>query len=377
MVRMSRHEDPVTAAQACFGDLKLLQSELASYIQQQRYKQFILNSAAAPIDPASYTVRVLTQPQFDAYRADFLVNVGRSDDARTLLTSVMSADPKNAQARETMGFLEFRAGNRGAARDWFKQSIELDSKSYLANYYFAALAIEAGGGDPQVESSLRTVIQLNPNFAPPYDMLAVMLRRNREKSEEAETLSRKAVELDRSNIGYRFNYANMLLLANKPDEAIKILQSAQPLAHNPEQAKMLASQITRARQFAESQKEASKNATRPMDGTVTTVAVSEPAHPRHPDELATGPKHSIVGTIQNVSCYDPSVLELEVVPEKSKTVALYTNNYFTLQISALGFEPQGEMNPCHDLSGQKAKIDYASTSDKSEDGQIIAIELHK
>jgi hypothetical protein len=35
------------------------------------------------------------------------------------------------------------------------------------------------------------------------------------------------------------------------------------------------------------------------------------------------------------------------------------------------------MNPCHDLDGMKARVMYAESSDKTIDGQIVAIELHK
>jgi len=58
-------------------------------------------------------------------------------------------------------------------------------------------------------------------------------------------------------------------------------------------------------------------------------------------------------------------------------VTLYSNNYFSLDLSALSFEPKKEMNPCHDLGGMKASVQYAESSDKTIDGQIVSIELHK
>ena len=35
------------------------------------------------------------------------------------------------------------------------------------------------------------------------------------------------------------------------------------------------------------------------------------------------------------------------------------------------------MNPCKDLNGMKAQVRYAETTDKSVDGQVLAIELRK
>ena len=35
------------------------------------------------------------------------------------------------------------------------------------------------------------------------------------------------------------------------------------------------------------------------------------------------------------------------------------------------------MNPCKDFEGMKAHVQYAESSDKTVDGQVIAIELRK
>jgi hypothetical protein len=77
-----------------------------------------------------------------------------------------------------------------------------------------------------------------------------------------------------------------------------------------------------------------------------------------------------------VSCSYPSVLEFKIEGTK-KSVSVYTNNYFKLELSALGFTPAGDMNPCKDFEGRKARVQYAEVSDKTVDGQVIAVELHK
>jgi hypothetical protein len=90
---VSQHEDPLTAAEKAFGDLKQLQSSLDSYIRASSYKQFVLNSAAAPIDESAYKVRSLTQTEADAVRADVLVGVQREKEAQALIEAVLKADP--------------------------------------------------------------------------------------------------------------------------------------------------------------------------------------------------------------------------------------------------------------------------------------------
>jgi len=389
MARMSQHADPVTAAQQAFGDLKQLQKELSAYIEQRSYKQFILSSAAAPIDPASYKLRVLTGPQFEADRADFLAYVGREKDARALLQSVMAADPKNAQARETMGYIEFRGGNQEAARKWFGEAVELDSQSYLANYYFAAMSMSGAGGqqDPRVETSLRAAIKLNPTYAPAYDLLAGWYAQQQRNLDEAQILEVRAVELDHGNLMYRGNAANLLMMRNKLGDAERVLRSAQPFAKSAADSVMIAKRIEQIESIKKSMatdgavivstevsdQQSVQSNDKSADGTTTANAP-----PKHAKEPPTGPKHVVLGTIRNVECALPAYLEFQIeITGKPKPVGVYTNDRYNLDLSALGFTPPPEMDPCRDLNGHHARVRYSESSDKTIDGQILMIELRK
>jgi len=238
MMLMKQHQDPVTAAEKAFGDLSQLETALHFYIRQQKYKQFILSSAAAPLNPASYKVRTLSQSEYDGRRADFMACIGRKKDARALLETVMTADPTNAAARETRGYLEMVDGNQDAARTWYGEAVKLDSQSYLAHYYFAALTIRSGNvdQDAQVEAGFRSAIRLNPSFAPAYDQLSSFFGMRHKNLDEAQSLNLKAVQLDRSNLGYRFNAANLLAIRGDFDNAEKVLKIAAPLAKTPSDA---------------------------------------------------------------------------------------------------------------------------------------------
>lgn len=383
MTRMSHHENSVAAAQEAFGDLKELQNQLAFYIRGAQYKQFLLNSAAAPIDPTSYKVRVLIQPEFDARRADVLAYVGRTDDARKLLQSVIAADPKLPDSRETMGYLALSANDQEAARKWFAEAIQLNSQNFLAYYQFSTISMSSPGetADPQIEPSLRTCIKLNPKFALAYDELAAWYARNRDKLEEAQALNNQAVQLDRSNLYFRLNAANLYMMRDKLDQAEQTLQYAKNLAKSPDQVAMVEERMHEVALIRKAHAAGASTASLPTLSTVTATNVqvtAVEAPPKHPVEKVNGPKHTVLGAIHNVHCDFPSYMELEIeVAGKSKPIALYTSDYFNLDLSALGFEPKKEMNPCHDLDGFKAKVFYAEGSDKSIDGQIVSIELHK
>jgi len=379
---VSRHEDPVTAAERAFGDLRQLQSALESYIQASSYKQFVLSSAAAPLDEASYKGRSLTQTEADAFRADFLVYVQRTKEARAILDAVLKSDPNNVQAHETMGYLAFRDGDNETARDWYEQAVKLDSQSYLAHYYFAVMSM-SGANSPkhtEIEASLRTAIRLNPRFAPTYDQLAALFAMRHENLDEAHMLNLQAIQLDPGNLIYRMNAATVLMNMSRYADAASALRSAASLAKNPEEVQMVQSRIKQIETIQSLGGRDSAMITAPptsqVDIQTAEKVVDVVPIPKHPTEPPDGTKHLAVGVIRGVKCSYPAMIEFQVETAK-KAVSLYSNDYFKIDLTVLNFTPKGDMNPCKDFDGMKAQVQYAESSDKTVDGQVIGVELRK
>jgi hypothetical protein len=375
---VSKNEDPVTAAEKAFGDLKRLQSDLGAYIHSGTYKTFVLSSAAAPIDESTFKIRVLSQAESDAYRAGFLTGVQRTADARALLDSILKADPNNVQAQETMGFLEMYTGNRNEALKWFQQAVKLNSQSYLAHYYFATLSgwHTDAGDDTEAEASLRAAIRLNPRFAPAFDGLATLLAKRHENLEEAHTLELQAVQLDPGKFYYRVNTANILMEMGRDTDALAVLKATLGFTKTPQDTEIVQSRIDELKRFQAARAEEISDAQAPAGGQVDASSVVVDSSPKHPTVPDTGPRHTALGVIQGVSCSYPSVIEFRVEGPK-KTVSVYNNNYFKIELTALGFTPQNDINPCSALNGMTAQIEYVDSSDKTVDGQVEAVELRK
>ena len=79
--------------------------------------------------------------------------------------------------------------------------------------------------------------------------------------------------------------------------------------------------------------------------------------------------------MRNVHCDNPN-LDLAVT-SGAKTLTLHSDNYFKIQFSALGFQPSGDLNPCHDLESKSAKVEYVESADKTDAPHLLGIELHK
>jgi tetratricopeptide (TPR) repeat protein len=379
MKLVSHNEDPLTAAEKAFGDLKQFQKALEGYIEGANYKEFVMSSAAAPIDESTYKVRTITEVEAEAVRADVLAYAQREAEARALVDSVLKQDPNNVQAHETMGLIEFRAGHKEEARKWYEQAVKLDSQDYLAHYYFAALSMDAPGtvDDAAIEASFRAAMRLNPLFAPSYDRLASFYAMRRENLDEARLLSVHAIQLDPGNFAYRINAAMVLLAMKREDDALKVLQVAAKVAKDPTEVAAVQSRIDQITRYQKERAEAETYA-REQSQTQTAVQVSVAAEaPKHPTMPSTGPKHTATGVIRGVACSYPSVLEFRVENAAGKAVAVYNNEFFKIDLTVLGFTPKGAINPCSDFEGMKARVEYVDSSDKSVDGQVVAVELRK
>ena len=371
-----------SAAQA-FGDLQQLQKNLDAYVANAKYQYFRM-TASTTIDPSTFQVKALTLPQANAIRADLLAYNQRVKDARALLDIVLRDDPDNTLAHETMGFLSFREGDRDAAQKWYEQAVKLDSQSYLAHYYYAAISMQSGGTDhdAQVEASLREAIKLNPAFAPSYDRLAVFYGMRHKQLDEAHLLSIHAIQLDPSNISFRMNAANILVEADQYQYAINVLAASTKVARTPEETaalqiriKELEGFLARRGQAAKATQQVTENVRIPAtDMTIHNSAIA--SKPKHPAEQPHGPKHIVTGVIRGVQCTYPAVIEFKV-EAAGKSFDVYSNNYFKVDFTAASFAPKEDIHPCADLEGLKARVEYSAVSDKSVDGQIASVQLSK
>jgi tetratricopeptide (TPR) repeat protein len=377
---MRQHADPVDAAEKTFGPLKALQAALQNYIGANSYMVLQMNSAAAPVDESEWKVQSLSANQVDVLRGEVLSMVHREDEARQVLAGVLKADPKNARAMETMGEIEMRAGKRQEARKWFGEAMAADPNAFTAAYQFAVLAIEDQRVDNEViEKSLRSAIEANPKFAPAYDRLAAFYLMRKHDNQQALPLIQKAVELDPANVYYRLNDANVLMNQQRFAEAQVVLNAAMRAARTQNELSMLRQQVERA-QEAERARAAFEEEQKRRDAAPKTVEASKLANivlskPNHPDQ-ANGPKHTLTGTMREVKCSAPMVIEFKVQGAQ-KSANVYANDFTKIDLSALGFDPPASMNPCANFEGRHARVQYAESTDKGVDGMVVAIELRK
>jgi tetratricopeptide (TPR) repeat protein len=359
-------QDPVSAAAAAFGDLNKLQRDLEAYIRAGDFHYFRMPSPKTP-DLASFQIATVSATDADARRAEFLAYNGRTAEAHALLDAILEQDPNNAVACETLGYMALHDHDMEGARKWLTKAVQLDSKSYLAHFYYAAMVMNADGlkDAPAIESSLKTAIKLNPVYAPSYDRLAALYRMQHDHLPEARMLEIQAVELEPSNISYRISTAYLMMEMNHDDDAVRVLNTARQFASDPSQTARIDAVM---REIQESK------GTRAAQLQAVQEAAAA-ALPEHPSALPSAPRHQVRGVLHSVRCGAGSVLELEVENPGSTPVALYSNNYFKIEFSAVNEAPQGDMSPCKDLEGRNALVTYAEAADQTAAGEILTIQL--
>jgi predicted Zn-dependent protease len=364
--------------------LKKLQDELEHYIRESSFHYFKM-ATTTEVDDAAFTVQTLTGTQSDALRADFLAYNQRTADAESLLDQVLKEEPNNVSAQETKGFLEFRQGHMEEARKWYAKAVQLDSRSYLAHYYFAAIAMTAGELEQeQVENSLRAAIKLNPQFAPAFDRLAVLLAMRHKNLDEARMMGLTAISLEPANIGYRINIANIFMTMEKGQRAVEVLRNAAKLAKTPQDSAMVNAALMNAEQYVEAQarfaeQDRRMNEEEKADGAASASAQGGDQlvpHFAHRSEfIARGPHRFLVGVLKGVRCNNPA-LDLSV-DSNGKLVVLHVDNYFKISFTSLGFKADKDLNPCSDLENRPAKVEFVESANPSVTAQLISVELHK
>lgn len=392
---LAQSGDITSAATRAFGDLRLLEEELGRYAGQASFN-YLRMKGETQVEEEGFTTRALSAAESAASRGDILVHNQRYADARALLEEALRLDPKSAPAHESMGFLEFQQGHAEQAKKWFTEAVKLDSRSYLAHYYYAVMTLQEtrdGAPPDDGEKSLRTAIGINPHFAPAYDALANFYGMRGENLEDARLLALKGMQLDPGNIRYRLTVANLMLRMKRPNDALVVARRAAAMAKSSDELAAAQAVLSAAQQYQEylervkREEDAAARAKQELDRQLAEEQKAEPEPSRqdeelspprlrHRDESARGPRAVVDGAIKEVKCSAPTAMDLTLVAS-GRVLNLRTDNYFKVDYRALNFTPAGELQPCSQLRGMNARITYFRSQARSSEGEIIAVELRR
>lgn len=191
-----------------------------------------LEAALVEADAESRRALELEPELADAHAARGLVQFvsKEMDAAEQSLRRAMQLDPLQFEARYFLGRLRFQQGRHEEAANLFDEALAAREDCQAA--FFGAQAREALGTVEDATEHYRTALEtaerhmdLNPDDPRAATMRAVSLCRLGEP-EEGKVWAERALEIDPTDAGVRYNVACLFALEGDPDRAIECLEDA-------------------------------------------------------------------------------------------------------------------------------------------------------
>ncbi len=367
------------AAGRAFGDLRALEKNLASYVGSRSFYYQPVR-VQLNVQEDQYAVRTLSAADSIGARGDLLAHVGRLEEARTMLEQALQLDPRSTLANEGLGLVHWRLRKLDEARKYFSAAVALDSRSYIARYFAAQLAYRQDSDFAAAEAHLRKAIDINPLYAPAYALLSYVLMLKPETLPEALEMSRMAVKLDPSNTENYLTVGRILIQMNRLDEAQshaeRLLAAARTQADREAADALLLIIKYRREDIPTQQASASRGKARSPNLEEGLEAERKLQASRELSRIPKGSAGKLAGRILSARCDYPATLEIGL-DANGKQQTLHAENYFNVEFWATGDSIGKNLDPCKDLEGKRAEIEYWSVTGQPFLGLIKSIALEK
>ena len=385
------------AAENAMGSLGELEKALRSYVNSPAFYSYSIQTKL-DVEEDKYAARQLSPAESLAIRGELLVYFNEPDQARKMLEQSLKTDPDNARANEAMGQLHLRLGDRRLAGTFFSKAAELDSNSYMAQFYSAQTKIQEGEDLELAVKQLSRAITLNPGFGPAYSQLSYALQRQN-RLPEAFAISQQAELIEPGVITHGVNSAFILLSMHQIDEASakarQILAKARTET-DLQQAENLMRQVRNAtdmeqrreemifqiesqnqqvrRDIEQMHKENQMKQEEKLQAFVDEENKRK-AEVKRRANLKTEAPIKLKGRIRSVECGYPAAMSL-IFETEEKQYRLHAENYYNVEYAVIGeWAEEGELNPCRDLDGNNAEIEFLPVIDTEIDGFAKTIDI--
>jgi Tfp pilus assembly protein PilF len=216
-------------------DFKAIQKELEKYVGGRSFKYVTLKLKKNIDVDKDFSMTPLSPAAVSYYMGDLLLHGNRFDEAKTYFQQALQADPKFAPAYESLGIGYLWQDNFAEAKKNLKVAVERDSQNYLAHYYYARTIMnEISAQGKRIDSipeevaaplvaALKKTIQLAPNHADAYDLLAFIYAVQGANLDDGIELLKKAIALNPSRHQFGLTLAQLYLRKQDFAQAKEIL----------------------------------------------------------------------------------------------------------------------------------------------------------
>lgn len=249
---LAKGTDQKEAAAKTIGDPQSLESELRKYVRRSDFGA--IPRPLPKLDENNFQVRGLSDAESLTVRADFMAHDHHYSEAQAMLEEALKLNPGLASACESMSFVSLQEGKRDDAEKWARQAVELNPQSYWGNYYYARALLRSSQDEESIaraQTSLRTVVKINPAFGPAYDTLAyaLALPGSHQDLKEAYTMTLWSVQCEPGNLQYRLRAVAVLEEMGQADNAVRVATMATKMAKTPEEQTTASQALENAQKF--------------------------------------------------------------------------------------------------------------------------------
>jgi tetratricopeptide (TPR) repeat protein len=370
----TKHVPVEDAIQQAFGmSAEQFDKTVHSYARSGQFKYFKL-AAPAGIDGKSYGSAPVASADVQATLAD--VHLHSQDYQKQALQefeAVLTTDPNNATALRGLGYLHLMRQNLEKAGEYFHKSASLNPNDPRVLYYSALLsqrqASETIDANAELlksmQSELEKSINLDPEFADAYNILAFTYR-SQGRQNEAITALRKAIDLNPRNEQYEFNLAALYLEHQDFDNAISILRTLQN-SGDPQVAQRSSVELARVEQYREQMRAATHPPTSGLVGNplLQTDSAATVSEQQSQSSTHAGAAKFLKGTLLSVDCAKLPAAMLMILAGRTTWKMRVANTSKAVVIGADQFS-------C-DWKIQRVAVNYRETGEG--EGDIISLEI--
>ncbi len=193
----------------------------AAYLLHANFQHALGNTAAAVDRLSAAAAQSWSTPALWQKLAFYLNEIGRFDEARTLLEDTLAEEPTNVDALILLGTVHGAAGRAVEARAAFDRAAELDP-TYTSLHLNMGVLLLDSGLVADAESSLQRALQYDPTSSEAHHLLGVVAFQSG-RPEEALEHWRTSVSLSETNFEAMRALGIELVRMNRFAEAVEVL----------------------------------------------------------------------------------------------------------------------------------------------------------
>jgi tetratricopeptide (TPR) repeat protein len=388
---------PADAFRQAFGlEPDAADAALASYVSAGVYAESF-ETLARPLDfDSQLRAQPLTEAEGLALLGDLLLHTERNEESEGYLTRALALDPGLARARVSLGLLRLRQNRPDDAREQLTIAARAEPRSHIAHYLLAqALDHGAGEADPdklsvkdfeerteQMRAELRKAIELAPDFAESYRLLATVELERADRPDVAIELLRRASALAPRRQDFVLLLAQAYLFKGEFDEARRL---AEPVAmHSAEQhVRAQAAEIllhVNAREEAEARRRSQSEEAARLEASADANAPVQPCDM----PLRGGPQYKRLrfdgeqkcGRLVEIDCDDAGVMLL--IESGEKTLRLHADELHSIRFVTYTASVKTGRLACGPRErAETVLVTYKPRRDgrAASDGEVLAVEF--